>query len=39
MCISCDLLAAGEIDAVTADVCDDAEAGIPYVPAEPARKG
>lgn len=32
MCASCELLAAGEIDLVTADVCDDAENGIPYVP-------
>ncbi len=35
MCVSCGLLAAGEIDLVTADVCDDDECGIPYVPAEP----
>lgn len=32
MCNRCDLLAAGEIDYVTADVCDEAELGIPRVP-------
>ncbi|MFE3452413.1 hypothetical protein ACFXJ8_26165 [Nonomuraea sp. NPDC059194] len=32
MCKSCEDLAAGLIDAVTADVCDDAEAGIAYAP-------
>lgn len=30
MCQSCEDFAAGLIDAVTADVCDDAE--IPYAP-------